>query len=270
MKNRNSELALVSSWTPSQDPTVDPPAFVRWEDGSPGTITDYISHLDDTHKWVVDASEGIQRICYPSLTALVKFDDVAGVWAVSGRGVTPAALDLTDPDAPDDQIIAELYTFPMVYRAQIVRPPKNGVADASRRSTQRLKKSVSLYWIASLERRSDWLVFALTMAKAAAYHRQESNFTIDSRHCHRVFQQVNPFPFYSGEPPCYALNDDLEQLGFRVLDAPGGIQAVRLGITDFVLGYNFSAVPELRDDRTEAATGERPCGTIRNPPPLQF
>lgn len=271
MKKRSSELALIASWTMSQDPTVDLPATVKWEDGSPATIQDYVGHLDDTHRWVVDAPGGPVRISWPSLVATARFDPISGVWAVSGHGVTPAALDLTDPDAPDDQIIADLYTFPTVYRARIHRPGKKpSVATNTTCQRQVTRRAVSLYWIASVERRRDWLVFANTMASAAAHHRQESQCTIYSRHCRRILQRVAPFPFYSGEPPCYALWDDLEQLGFRLLNAPPGIQAVRLGITEFVEGYNFNAVPEIRDDRAEAKTGERPCGTVRWPPALRF
>jgi hypothetical protein len=42
-------------------------------------------------------------------------------WIVNGIGVTASALDLTDPDAPDDQITAALYILPIVYRANIHR-----------------------------------------------------------------------------------------------------------------------------------------------------
>ena len=36
-------------------------------------------------------------------------------------GVSTVGLGLHDSNAKDEQIIAELYTFPMVYRANIVR-----------------------------------------------------------------------------------------------------------------------------------------------------
>jgi hypothetical protein len=42
-------------------------------------------------------------------------------WMVTGPGIATVGLELHDPNAKDEQIIAELYTFPMVYRANIVR-----------------------------------------------------------------------------------------------------------------------------------------------------
>lgn len=53
--------------------------------------------------------------------ALVRYDQIARTWAVSGEGVEPFGLDLTDPRAKDDQIIAELSTYPIVYRTRIHR-----------------------------------------------------------------------------------------------------------------------------------------------------
>ena len=219
---------------------------------------------------MVDASEGIQRICYPSLTALVKFDEVAGVWAVSGHGVTPAALDLTDPDAPDDQIIAELYTFPVVYRARIHRPEHSPTPDVSGLLTKRgALKSVSLFWIASFQKTTDWLIFANNMKAAAALHRQEDHCTIDSRRCRRVLQGVHLLRSISGDPPCYAHPDDLVDLGFRVLKAPAGILAVRLGNTAYVEGYQFNAIPEIRDDFDEMRSVVRPNKTLQMLPPIR-
>jgi hypothetical protein len=51
----------------------------------------------------------------------VVFDRFAKDWVVRGPGVNTAALELHNPDATDDQITTELYTFPIVYRAKIVR-----------------------------------------------------------------------------------------------------------------------------------------------------
>jgi hypothetical protein len=55
------------------------------------------------------------------IIADVRYEDFARTWVVSGVGVTSASLDLTDPNAPDDQIKAALYSFPVVYSARIHR-----------------------------------------------------------------------------------------------------------------------------------------------------
>jgi hypothetical protein len=270
MRKEKSDLALIVSWLPNQDPTVDLPKSAKWESGKPASVQTYLEHLDDTHRWIDGSSDGPQLIIYPSIIANVRYDTIAGTWAVSGRGVPYMGLNLTDPNAPDDVIIAELSTYPTVFRAQIKRSSPHGSEQTDPATVPVQRTSVSLYWIASLEKKRDWLVFAHTMTSAAAFHRDEFHGTIDSRHCRRVLQHVRPFPFYSGEAPCYATNDDLVQLGFRALESPAGIQAVRLGIATYVEGYQFSAIPEIRDDNAEAASGNRPSGTKRYLPPLHF
>jgi hypothetical protein len=171
MSKRNSELALIATWTTSEDPTTDLPSVVRYEDGTPTTEDEYLEHLNDTHRWDF-GPEGVQRISWPSIVATVRYDPIASVWAVSGHGVTPSALDITDPEVPDDEIIAELYTFPMVYRAKVHRPGKKGATYAITGKRRGPNRSANLFWIASLERRSDWLIFATSLRSAAAFHRE--------------------------------------------------------------------------------------------------
>jgi hypothetical protein len=162
-----------------------------------------------------------------------------------------------------------LCDLPIVYKVQIRRPTRKSIAQVNEIMSRRTRKSISLFWIASFECIHDWLIFSTTLGSAATFHRETFHCKIDSRKCHRVLQRVSPFPFYGGEPPCYALNDDLVQLGFRVLDSPE-IQAVRLGHWTYVEGHQYQAIAEIRDDLIEATTGERPYGTVRHPPPLRF
>jgi hypothetical protein len=93
---------------------------VRWSDGSPATVDDYLIHVLDTHI-CMSRSDGIELHMFPDVIADVRYDDFARTWVIGGIGVTPAALGLTDPNAPDVQIVAELYTYPIVYRARIHR-----------------------------------------------------------------------------------------------------------------------------------------------------
>jgi hypothetical protein len=112
--------ALIAKWMIDQDASIDPPRVVRWADGSPATHIDYLTHMVDTHT-CISGINGIELHMFPDVMADVRYDDFARTWVISGVGVTPAALDLTDPNAPDEQIIAELYTYPIVYRARIHR-----------------------------------------------------------------------------------------------------------------------------------------------------
>jgi hypothetical protein len=58
---------------------------------------------------------------FPEIVAEVTFDRDAKDWIVRGPGVTTVCLELNDPNAKDDEIMAALYTFPVVYRANVVR-----------------------------------------------------------------------------------------------------------------------------------------------------
>jgi hypothetical protein len=120
MSKTAKNLALIAKWTIDQDAGVDPPRTVRWGDGSAATHTDSLTHLVDTHTWV-SGVEGMELRMFPDIIADVRYDEFARTWVVCGSGVTSAALDLPDPNAPDDQIKAALYTFPVVYQARVHR-----------------------------------------------------------------------------------------------------------------------------------------------------
>lgn len=111
---------LIARWNIDQDAMVDPPSEVRWSNGAPATYQDYLVHVDDTHAWVPNAT-GIELHMFPSLVGDVTYDSASKTWVIRGVSSGSLALDVTDPDASDDQIIAALYMRPVVYRAQIHR-----------------------------------------------------------------------------------------------------------------------------------------------------
>jgi len=114
-------MELIATWTSGQDPSVEDPYAVRWIDGTPATLDDYRRHSLDTHTFLPYAGDAIELRMFPGVVAEVRYDEADGHWMVNGPGVSPATLDLTDPNALNEQIIAELYTFPVVYRANIKR-----------------------------------------------------------------------------------------------------------------------------------------------------
>jgi hypothetical protein len=117
MKNTQSVMDLIATWTPDQDMSVELPSAVRWANGTPATHSDYLEHMLATHAFVGDGENGIELRIFPGIVADVRYDSYARTWTVSGVDVTSSALDLTDPDAPDDQIVAALYALPVVYRS---------------------------------------------------------------------------------------------------------------------------------------------------------
>jgi hypothetical protein len=114
-------MKLIASWTKDQDASMDEPSLVKWGDGTAATLDDFRKHELDTHTFRFDGSNHLELHIFPDIVAEVTFDRAAKDWVVRGPGVVTVGLELNDPNAKDDEIIAELYTFPIVYRANIVR-----------------------------------------------------------------------------------------------------------------------------------------------------
>lgn len=113
-------LTLIAKWNLKQDPAVDAPTHVYWEDGRPATQQDYRTHQFDTHELVV-TSEGVEMRMYSELVADVRYDSYAQMWFVVPPGEEPVSLDLSDFRATDEEITAALYQLPVIYRCVIHR-----------------------------------------------------------------------------------------------------------------------------------------------------
>ena len=100
---------------------MEEPCWIRWGDGTAATLDDYREHQLDTHSLRFDDPDYIVLDMYPDIVAEVMFDRYAQDWVVTGPGIATVGLELHDPNAKDEQIIAELYCFPLVYRANIIR-----------------------------------------------------------------------------------------------------------------------------------------------------
>lgn len=111
---------LIARWKREQDIMIDPPHEVIWANGNPAQLKDYLDHMTDTHAWI-PGSEGVELYMLPHIVADVRYDPIAGRWMMDGVGLTCVPLDIADADAPDDEIVAELYTRLVVYKARIHR-----------------------------------------------------------------------------------------------------------------------------------------------------
>jgi hypothetical protein len=114
-------MTLIARWSRNQDMSIEDPQTVLWLDGTLATIDVYRQHILDTHTGLLAHPDRFEQHIFPNIVAVVSYDKEQGRWVVSGRGVIPATLDLTDPEAADDDIQAELYTYPIVYKAKITR-----------------------------------------------------------------------------------------------------------------------------------------------------
>jgi len=114
-------MKLIAGWTRQQDELYEAPAIVRWGDGTPATLTVYEDHGLDSHRWVYKGPEGCEKHIFPDVIAHVTFDVYGGCWAAKGNGVETMGLNITDPNASDDQIYAALNTGEMNYRMIVHR-----------------------------------------------------------------------------------------------------------------------------------------------------
>src|SRR6266481_581006 len=103
-------MKLIASWTMNQDASMDEPSSVKWGDGTAATLDDFRAHQLDTHTFRFDGSNHLERHMFPEIVAEVTFDRDAKDWVVRGPGVTTVGLELNDPNAKDDEIMAALYS----------------------------------------------------------------------------------------------------------------------------------------------------------------
>jgi hypothetical protein len=106
---------LIAQWKLEQDGSIELPHTIYWSDGSQGTTADYFAHLTDTHTFIIHA-DGVALYMFPDLAVDVHYELDAQQWMISGPDVEPAALNISDRNAPDDAILAELATWTAVYR----------------------------------------------------------------------------------------------------------------------------------------------------------
>jgi hypothetical protein len=114
-------MKLIAKWKSELDPAHDEPSSVVWEDGTLATLNDYRTHELDTHRLHVSDEGEVQRHMHPDIVAEITYEPNVHDWVMRGQDVNSAALELHDPNATDVQILAEVFTFPTVYRHRIIR-----------------------------------------------------------------------------------------------------------------------------------------------------
>jgi len=114
-------MDLIAVWGKNKDEYYDGPDFVRWANGNAATLENYRNHIGDTHFWVEKGIHGREMHMCPDVIAIVTYDPYGGVWVAKGHGVETTGIGITDPLAPDDQIVAALNTGRMTYRVRIIR-----------------------------------------------------------------------------------------------------------------------------------------------------
>jgi hypothetical protein len=115
-------MKLIAKWKPNLEPAYDEPSSVVWEDGTAATLNDYRTHELDTHRLHASDDGGTECHMFPDIVAEIIFEPNVQDWVMRGQDVGTAALGLRDPAATDVEILAEIFTFPTIYKHTITRP----------------------------------------------------------------------------------------------------------------------------------------------------
>jgi hypothetical protein len=120
-RKKGDDMKLIAMWSHGQEPGIDEPSSVVWEDGSPASIADYRTHEIDTRIYCSDDDGEAQCHMFPDVIADVSFERDVWDWVVRGQGVITAALDVKNPKALDGDIYGALINLPTLYKARIIR-----------------------------------------------------------------------------------------------------------------------------------------------------
>jgi hypothetical protein len=115
-------VILIATWALGQE-EIDfmTPDSIRYENGTPATLAEYRDRMHDTSITLLAESGSMEQHIFSDIVADVRFSDAAGCWCVSGRGVIPKDLDLTDPAASDLEIEEQMSYSRFVYRIKVIR-----------------------------------------------------------------------------------------------------------------------------------------------------
>lgn len=120
MLRNNRKGTLIAKWKAEQDCSVDLPHTVRWSDGKPATLDDYVAHRSATREYSVDR-RGVKLYLFPEVVAELHYDSSLGRWSMCGDGVRSAVLNITDRNASDETLLAEISTWTTLYQVRICR-----------------------------------------------------------------------------------------------------------------------------------------------------
>ncbi len=127
--------------------------------------------------------------------------------------------------------------------------------------TTRAGRLVNLYWVTTDDHDEDWFILAKTRRAAESYHIEYEGYEPGDARAELILRTgADPIP---GPIPRHAQLEDLQKLGFEILNADPNGRSVRRNGRTFLEGHLESMVAEVRDDVHEAMGKGRPWGTTR-------
>ena len=120
---------------------------------------------------------------------------------------------------------------------------------------------VNLYWVTTDDHDEDWFILARTGRTAESYHIQYEGYEPGDARAELILRAAtDPIP---GLIPRHAQLEDLQVLGFEILNPDPNGRCVRRNGRTFLEGHLESIVTELRGDAQEAVGQGRLSGTAR-------
>ena len=122
---------------------------------------------------------------------------------------------------------------------------------------------VNLYWVTTDDHDEDWFILARTGQTAESYHIQYEGYEPGDARAELILHAgTDPIP---GPIPRHAQLEDLQVLGFEILNPDPNGRCVRRNGRTFLEGHLESMVAEGRDDAQEAL-GQGSAFRNRTPP----
>ena len=112
-------MILIALWHTGSDAT-ELPSLVYWQDGSPASPRDLADARDHTTFTFSNPDGSRQQIFFPNLYANAIYSARAHSWRFRPSGLE-LTTDVSDPLVSHVDLIAEMATFPMVYKLNVIR-----------------------------------------------------------------------------------------------------------------------------------------------------
>jgi hypothetical protein len=126
------------------------------------------------------------------------------------------------------------------------------------------KRTIKLYWVTTEDHCEDWFIFATTRPSAASYHVLYEGYNTHDAFARIVVPNADLPKYTNGTPPCHAQIEDLEALGFEIVDDYPHRRVVRYMGETFAEGFMEAVVMEAHDNHSEEIGLGRPNQTRRS------
>jgi len=100
-----------------------------------------------------------------------------------------------------------------------------------------MKKNPHLYWVTDADGAEDWFVAAPTPRSASRFYEDYIGMDKNDATAELVLSNIELPEYECGSPPCWLSLNDLQALGFTVLNPEPGLLTVTLGNRTFSEGY---------------------------------